>query len=60
MKELPKSETVGMTEFGDHNNLHPGYENKIHHGNIPVPHPTNSAAKRVDHAKVMRQVREAK
>lgn len=60
MKELPASETVGMTEFDYPNNQHPGYPNKIHYGNQHVPHPTNAAAKKVDHAKVMGQTLRAK
>lgn len=60
MKELPASETVGMTAFDYPNNQHPGYTNKIYYGNQTVPHPTNSAAKMVNHVKVMRQVNEGK
>jgi len=33
---------------------------KPYYGNQYVPHPTNSAAKIVNHAKVMKQVLEAK
>lgn len=60
MKEDNMVGGVGVTAFDQPNMQHPGYENKIHYGNVPVPHPTNEAAKRVDHAKVMRQTREAK
>lgn len=60
MKENDMVGGVGVTAFDLPNNQHPGYENHIHYGNIPVPHPTNEAAKKVDHAKVMRQVNEAK
>jgi len=60
MKELPASETVGMIEFDMPNNQNPKPRAPIYYGNQHVPHPTNSAAKKVDHAKVMRQTLEAK
>jgi len=60
MKEDNGDQGVGATAFDMPNSQHPGYENKIHYGNQNVPHPTNAAAKRVDGAKVMRQVMDGK
>ncbi len=56
MKEDNGYQGVGATEFDLPNSQHPEYENKIHHTKMRVPHPTNEAAKNVDHAKAMRQV----
>lgn len=60
MKEENGYQGVGATEFDYPNSQHPGYENKIYYGNQHVPHPTNRAAKITNHAKVMRQVLDAK
>lgn len=60
MKELPSSETVGMTAFDYPNDQYPLPKPQIRYGNQHVPHPTNSAAKRVMHEEVMRQTLEAK
>ena len=60
MKEENGDQGVGATAFDYPNSQHPGYKNKIHYGNQNVPHPTNAAAKRVDGAKVMRQVMDGK
>lgn len=46
--------------FAMPNNQNPRPRSPIKYGVTPVPHPTNSAAKMVDSAKVMRQVNEAK
>ena len=59
-KEMNGDQGVGATAFDLPNDQHPNYENKIYHTGVKVPHPCNEAAKRVDHAKVMRQVRDAK
>ena len=56
MKEDNGSQDVGATAFDLPNSQHPNYTNHIHYGPQFVPHPTNSAAKEVDHAKVMNQV----
>lgn len=42
------------------NNQNPEPYAPAYHGKIPVPHPTNKAAKVVLSGKVMRQVQEAK
>jgi hypothetical protein len=42
------------------NNMKPSPYNDIHHGHIPVPKPNNAEAMKTDHAKVMRQVMDAK
>ncbi len=60
MKEDNMVGGVGVTTFDLPNMQHPGYANKIHYGNIKVPHPTNTAAKHVDAAKVMGQTLKAK
>lgn len=60
MKELPVSETIGMTAFDLSNNQYPYPKPEIKYGDQYVPRPNNSAAMKTDHAKVMRQVREAK
>jgi len=60
MKEDNMQGGVGVTAFDLPNMQHPGYENKIHYGDQHVPKPRNHAAMHTDHAKVMRQVREAK
>lgn len=60
MKEDNMVGGVGVTAFDLPNMQHPNYVNTIYYGNIRVPHPTNAAAKKVDHAKVMRQTVEAK
>lgn len=54
------NQDVGATAFDLPNSQHPGYENKIYHTKDRVPHPSNNAAKVVDHSKVMRQVLQAK
>ncbi len=60
MKEENGSQDVGSTAFDYPNNVAPRDYNKIHYGNQHVPHPTNSAAKVVQHDKVMKQVLEGK
>jgi hypothetical protein len=60
MKEENGYQGVGATEFDLPNSEHPGYENKIYHTKMRVPHPTNSAAKVVHAEKIMRQVLDAK
>lgn len=59
MKEDNGAQDVGATAFDMPNSQHPGYGNRIHYGNQKVPHPSNSAAERVDGARVMRQVLDA-
>jgi hypothetical protein len=54
------NQSVGATEFDLPNSQHPGYENKIYHTSLKVPHPTNSAAKVVMSSKIMKQVMDAK
>jgi hypothetical protein len=53
-------ESVGASEFDLSNSQYPYAKPEIRYGNHHVPRPSNEAAKRVDHAKVMRQVREAR
>lgn len=60
MKENSMSESVGATAFDLPNSQNPQPHFKAMYGNQHVPHPTNEKAKKVDHSKVMRQVREAK
>jgi len=60
MKEENGSQDVGATAFDYPTGQHPGYENKIYHGNQRVPHPTNSAAKITPAAEVRRATLEAK
>jgi len=60
MKEDNGDQGVGATAFDYPNSQHPGYENRIYHTKDKVPHPTNSAAKVVNAAKVMGQVLNAK
>lgn len=60
MKEDNMVGGVGVTEFDLPNSQNPKPHAPIYYGNQHVPHPTNAAAKKVDHAKVMRQVIEAK
>ena len=60
MRELPASETVGMTEFDMPNNQNPKPHAPMHYGSIRVPHPTNDAAKHVNASKVMSQTLRAK
>jgi len=56
MREDNGYQGVGATEFDLPNSQHPGYENKIYHTKMKVPHPTNSAAKITPKELVMRQV----
>ena len=56
MKELPKSETIGMTEFDLPNNQNPKPHAPIYYGNQSVPHPTNAQAKETSASAVMSAV----
>jgi hypothetical protein len=49
-------ENVGATAFDLPNSQNPEPNAPIFYGSIKVPHPTNSTAKIVDHAKAMTQV----
>jgi len=60
MKEDNGDQGVGATAFDLPNSQNPRPHDKAFYGSTPVPHPTNSAAKRVDHAKIMGQVMDAK
>ncbi len=60
MKEDNGQQDVGATAFDLPNSQHPGYENKIFHTSVKVPHPTNSAAKVTPKSEVMRAVLEGK
>lgn len=60
MKEDNMVGGVGVTAFDLPNNQNPKPHAPMHYGNQYVPHPNNYAAMKVDHAKVMRQVNEAK
>jgi hypothetical protein len=60
MKELPASETVGMTAFDYPNDQYPLPKPEIKYGDQYVPRPRNHRAMRVEHPKVMRQTLEAK
>lgn len=59
MKEDNGIQNVGATAFELPNSQHPGYRAPIFYGSTSVPHPTNSAAKRADPARVMRESMEA-
>ncbi len=54
MKEM--NESIGVTEFDLPNSQNPQPHAPIFHTKMRVPHPTNSAAKMVNGAKVMEQV----
>ena len=60
MKEDNGNQDVGATAFNYPNSMNPYPDAAIYYGNQRVPHPTNQAAKMVDHAKVMNQVIRAK
>lgn len=60
MKEDNGNQDVGATAFDYPNNMNPEPHAPIFHTKMRVPHPTNSAAKRVDAAKVMNETLYAK
>lgn len=60
MKEENGDQGVGATAFDYPNNVAPQNYNDIYHTKMKVPRPTNSAAKNVNAAEVMRAVREGK
>jgi hypothetical protein len=60
MKEDNGAQGVGATAFDLPNSQNPKPRAPIHYGPQHVPHPCNYKAEMVDHAKVMRQVNEAK
>jgi len=53
-------EGVGATEFDLPNSQNPAPHFKAMYGNTPVPHPTNSAAKKVNGSAIMSAVMAAK
>jgi len=60
MKEDNMVGGVGVTAFDLPNEQYPLPKPHIYYGNQHVPKPNNSAAMKVDHAKVMGQVLKAK
>lgn len=60
MKEDNGNQDVGATAFNYPNSMNPKQHAAIYYGDQYIPHPTNAAAKEVDHAKVMKQVLIAK
>ncbi len=60
MKQENNDKGVGATAFDLPNSQYPEYENRIYHTQVKVPHPTNSAAKRVNPREVMSHVLEGK
>lgn len=60
MKEDNMVGGVGVTAFDLPNSQNPTPHAPIHYGNQTVPHPTNSAAKVVNHDACMRAVLEGK
>jgi hypothetical protein len=59
-KQDANIQNVGATEFDYPNDQAPYPHFKAYYGNIKVPHPTNEAAKHVDHAMCMNEVLYAK
>ena len=53
-------EGIGVTEFDLPDSQNPEPHAPIYHTKMRVPRPTNESAKKVDHAKVMRQVNEGR
>ena len=51
---------VGATAFDLPNSQYPYPHQKIFYGGTPVPHPTNSAAKIVNHDAIMSAVNQGK
>jgi hypothetical protein len=55
-----KNDSYDAPFWGLPNGENPEPRSPIFYGSTKVPHPTNSAAKIVDHAKVMKQVLDGK
>lgn len=60
MKESIDEQGVGATAFDLPNDQNPWPYKRAYHTNMRVPKPTNESAKKVDHAKIMRQVTEGR
>jgi hypothetical protein len=59
MKEDNGNQDVGATAFDYPNSQNPRPHFQAYYGRTPVPHPTNSAAKVVNPARVMNEVNNA-
>ena len=57
---MQKNDSYDAPFWGLPNGENPKPRSPIFYGKTPVPHPCNTAAEKVDHAKVMRQVLDAK